>query len=1074
MNFIRRVIPLYIHIAYLFLGLLLTFAMLTLGHQYQQTKNMLMKEAEERFTLIGQMTTNELAGLFFPATLSVNMLAQQRLTTANTLAERMANIPYMVTLLRGESAVNEVYAGYNNGDVFQLLRWSADLKVPHLVPPTTTRWLVKNISFQGANTLTDIFALTDDLAIVEHKQIKGRTFDVRTRPWFIQAKQAEGVIQTPPYISIDTQEINLSVAKPMQNGAGIVGVDLSLRSIEYLLKSAMLTPNMRLAIVNAQGELITSHKGGMIIHGEQGTYRLANVTEAHLPMIKHLMDASTTLNSDQLSFQSDNRDWQGMRVSLHTSDASHLSLWIAAPVDELLSTAISIRNQTFLLSGIFLLLALFAAIALARTAARPLDSLTREARKIARFDFNEPVRVSSYIAEIIDLSQAMGDMKSTIQRFLQLSMSLSSETSFPRLLVRLLTEMQQLTGATGCMLYLFDSGNETLELAGLCWHGEVQEHRPTHCIGPNNQPTHTLFQSLLGVELEPVKLVSSELQILFPYLDASDIPLTFWPIALTNRDGQLLGTLVFLIDEHEKKLTHQRMAFVRALSSTAAVALAAQRLLEESKIKSDYLAVMSHEIRTPLNAIIGGLELSLKKYTHDGVWSHDAINAAYSSSLHLSSLIGNILDIAKIEAGGLVLQPCPIHINEFLASQLNAFYSLAKQKDITLALHPLLSPHSYYLADENSLKQIIYNLLGNAIKFTQKGRVSISAYIAENNFIRFEIRDTGCGISLEQQATLFTPYFQADIHHNKDKKGTGLGLAICKQLSNLMGGDIVINSSLGNGTLVSVTIPMIECSDGDYENTINSHETNKLSPTLRSLNILIVDDHSANLWILTQQLHFLGHQTLIAEQGEDAYTIYNDSNIDVIITDCNMPVMNGYELTKKIRQLEMENNIKPIPIIGFTANAQMEERQACLAVGMTSCLFKPVDIKELSECLAQIFCDKDDIQYTVLNLGQLNSLVSGKLENKIKLLTELLKNNAVDINNLTQRLSIEQEKESIHRILGVARILRANQLISLCEEYSKGERTVLENILFLLEILQGELVMEYEKATNNSWDGNNG
>ena len=572
MNLIRRVIPLYVHIAHLFLGLLLVFALITLGHQYQQTKTMLMNEAEERFSLIGQLTTQELEGLFRSSALSVNLLAQQRLTEADTLAARMANIPYMATLLTGQPSANGVYAGYNNGDMFWLMRWPTDTDVQHLTPPANTRWIVQSVRHLEAATLTDIFALADNLAIIAHKQVSGLTFDAREHPWFIQAKQAGRLVQTPPYISLDSQEMYLSFAKPMQNGAGIIGVSLNLRSIEHLLKSAMITPNMRLAIVNEQGELITSHKGGMIIHGEKGAYRLAKVTEADLPMLQHLIDASQREHMDKLTFQSEERDWQGMHVELPEADESRLSLWIAAPVDELLAKAITIRNQTFLLSGIFLILALFAAIKLARTAARPLDALTQEAGKIAHFDFNEPVRVNTYIAEIIDLSQAMGDMKSTIQRFLQLSTSLSSETSFPRLLVRLLTEMQQLTGATGCMLYLSDSGNKTLDLAGLCWNGEVQEQTPTHSIGTLNQPTHPLFQSLQGVELEPVALVSSELQILFPYIEESDTPLTFWPIALKNRDGLLLGTLVFLIDERKKSLTPQRMAFVKALSSTAAVA----------------------------------------------------------------------------------------------------------------------------------------------------------------------------------------------------------------------------------------------------------------------------------------------------------------------------------------------------------------------------------------------------------------------------------------------------------------------------------------------------------------------
>lgn len=582
MNLIRRVIPLYVHIAHLFLGLLLVFALITLGHQYRQTKTMLMKEAEERFSLIGQITTQALEGLFSTSALSVNLLAQQRLTEAKTLSERMASLPYMTTLLKGQPSANAVYAGYNNGDLFWLMRWPADTEVQHLTPPANTRWIVKSIRHQEATTLTETFALADNLTIIERQEESGQFFDPIEHPWFIQAKQSGQLVQSPLYISHDTQEMYLSFAEPMQNGAGVIGMSLNLRAIERLLKSAKITPNMRLAIVNEQGELMTSHKGGMVIH-ENGAYRLARVTEADLPMIQHLMNASQNQKADSLSFKSEGNDWQGMRITLPEADGSKLTLWIAAPVDELLATAFTIRNQTFFLSGIFLILALFAAIVLARTAARPLDALTQETEKIASFDFNDPVRVNTYIAEIIALSRAMGDMKSTIQRFLQLSTSLSSETSFPRLLVRLLTEMQQLTGATGCMLYLSDSGNKTLDLAGLCWNGEVQEQTPIHSIGTLNQPKHPLFQSLQGVELEPVALVTSELQILFPYIEESDTPLTFWPIALKNRDGQLLGTLVFLIDERKKSLTPQRMAFVNALSSTAAVALTTQRLLEEQR-----------------------------------------------------------------------------------------------------------------------------------------------------------------------------------------------------------------------------------------------------------------------------------------------------------------------------------------------------------------------------------------------------------------------------------------------------------------------------------------------------------
>lgn len=583
MNLFRRVIPLYIHIGQLFLGLLLAFALVTLGHQYYQTKLMLMAEAKERFALIGQLTVQELDGLLRPAALSVNLMAQQRLTEANTLAERMGNLPYMAAALKGLPSLNNIYAGYHNGDMFLLLRWSANDRLPHLTFPANTRWVVHSVRHQGADIVTDFFALSDDLAILEHQHMSGKSFDVTRRPWFIQAEQAADLVQTDPYISVYHPEINLGFAKPMQNNAGVVGVDVSLKSIEQLLKTAMITPNMRLAIVNVRGELVTSHKGGMIVSNEQGHTRLASIKEADLPMIQHLMAASSHQDTDILTFQSADGAWQGMGVAVPATHGHPLTLWITAPVDELLANVITIRNQTFFLSGIFMMVAIFAAIFMARTAASPLDRLTQEARKIAHFDFNAPLQVDSYIAEIIDLSHAMGNMKSTIQRFLHLSTTLSSETSFPQLLIRLLTEMQQLTGATGCIIYLSDSSNKSLDLAGLCWNDKVLEQLPTHSIGTLNQPTHPLCQTLQGADLAPVALVTSELQILFPYLEETDTPLTFWPIALKNRNGHLLGTMVLLIDERNKALTPQRMAFVKAISSNAAIALATQRLLEEQR-----------------------------------------------------------------------------------------------------------------------------------------------------------------------------------------------------------------------------------------------------------------------------------------------------------------------------------------------------------------------------------------------------------------------------------------------------------------------------------------------------------
>ena len=199
MNLFRRVIPLYVHIAHLFLGLLLLFALVTLGHQYRQAKIMLIEEAEEKFSLIGQLTIQELEGLFRPAALSVNLLAQQSLIEANTLAERMANLPYMATLLSAQPSASGVYAGYHNGDLFWLLHWPADTEVQHLVVPANTRWIVKSVRHLGEHTLTDIFALkTMTSPSSNRSKCQGRPLIPESAPGLCWPSRPGGWCRPPP------------------------------------------------------------------------------------------------------------------------------------------------------------------------------------------------------------------------------------------------------------------------------------------------------------------------------------------------------------------------------------------------------------------------------------------------------------------------------------------------------------------------------------------------------------------------------------------------------------------------------------------------------------------------------------------------------------------------------------------------------------------------------------------------------------------------------------------------------------------------------------------------------------
>ncbi len=579
-----RRVPLYVHISYFFVCLIVIFAAVNLAHQYLQSRELVLKDAELRFSVIGQLTEQELEGLFRPAALSTELLAQQHLMYAKTLEERLASVPFLARLLTEQPSVSGAFAGYANGDFFWLRPLHTDVgRLEPVKPPSGAVWIVESIEQQSSPTL-DHFFLDADLAIIGRSSSPDFYFDPRQRFWYEAALKADRLIQIEPYISKITATLDLGFVEPMQNGAGVVGVDLSLRSIEQLLRSARLTPNMRLAIVNQDNEVLASHAGNKFIVAADGSLQLAKLDEMELPMLQQLAVETKNQNSDILTFVSDGENWQGMRVDLPAMDGSKQSLWMAAPHSELLADAIALRDRGVLISLVFLLLGIAGAMLLARMAAKPLDALSKEAHKIEQFDFAEPIQIKSPIAEIIDLAHAMGNMKATIQRFLQLSKALSSETNFQRLLARILTEMQQVTGAAGALVYLADSDAKTLQLERVLWGNELRDVEDATEISLTMDQTHPLVRVLLDAPDKPRLLATGELQQLFSVeAGAGAQPLTLWSIPLNNRDGKLLGCLALLIDERLKPISPELIAFVNALSSTAAVALNTQRLIDEQK-----------------------------------------------------------------------------------------------------------------------------------------------------------------------------------------------------------------------------------------------------------------------------------------------------------------------------------------------------------------------------------------------------------------------------------------------------------------------------------------------------------
>lgn len=512
-----------------------------------------------------------------------------------------------------------------------------------------------------------------------------------------------------------------------------------------------------------------------------------------------------------------------------------------------------------------------------------------------------------------------------------------------------------------------------------------------------------------------------------------------WTVPHKDINGRSVGLLMGWIDMSKTERLLRQLHDMR------------DQAVQASEAKSRFLAVMSHEIRTPLNAIIGLLELTLARVDNGEPWDRPAIEVAYSSSSALMLLIGDILDLSKIESGKLVLEPHRNSPKEIVESVERVFQGVARQKGLYLVTDLQLACGSDAWVDGGRLKQVLSNLVSNAIKFTDRGgiRVSLNARQVEAELqMKFIVEDSGIGISSENLQKLFQPFTQVH-EQSSGRGGTGLGLVICKQLVEMMQGDLQIASTPGRGTQITVTLnaPVLSPSSPDVRLPI-SHKRS-------SLRVLLVDDHPANRLLLGQQLVFLGHSVAQAEDGQQGFALVKAEVFDVIITDCDMPVMDGYALTRATREDERHTGRSPSFIVGFTANAQESERQRCLAAGMDDCLFKPVSLDMLRNCLdrASTAPSPDGAspalpapptpETAIFDLNMFNSLTGSDPHLARLLLDSLYTNNCQDLQRFDEHLSARRWFDLarvVHRVRGAARMVGAQVLIEAAKIYEEGLR----------------------------------
>ncbi|MEO8384325.1 MAG: ATP-binding protein [Betaproteobacteria bacterium] len=492
-----------------------------------------------------------------------------------------------------------------------------------------------------------------------------------------------------------------------------------------------------------------------------------------------------------------------------------------------------------------------------------------------------------------------------------------------------------------------------------------------------------------------------------------------------------------------------------------------------NRAKSVFLATMSHEIRTPMNGVLGMLELlSLTKLD---AAQRATLNVVRESGNSLQRIIDDILDFSKIEAGKLEVRPEAASVITTLEAVRDVYSGVASSKGLLLkcTIDPRI--HRALMFDPMRLRQILNNLVSNALKFTDKGQVEIDARLvaqAEHaDQVRFSVKDTGIGISPDDQARLFQPFVQAAGEASPRFGGTGLGLTICQRLAKLMGGSINMVSQPGAGTTVSVELSMPRADPQMLANAepVTAHDwlvttakQRRLAPHVAAAEaegtlVLIADDHPTNRSLIERQVNMLGYATESAGDGVEALAKWKSGRFGMLITDCNMPEMNGYELARSIREIEFANDgSKRIPIVACTANALGSEAEVCFAAGMDDYLAKPIEMKSLLTKLDR-WLPIPQIAVSV-DPTVLAAISGGDKEKERSFLADFRRVNDTDAANLNTAADngeLLDLASAAHRINGASKMVGADALATACQRLEvacrDGDWTEIRKVMIIFK-----------------------
>jgi signal transduction histidine kinase/ActR/RegA family two-component response regulator len=412
----------------------------------------------------------------------------------------------------------------------------------------------------------------------------------------------------------------------------------------------------------------------------------------------------------------------------------------------------------------------------------------------------------------------------------------------------------------------------------------------------------------------------------------------------------------------------EELKLVRAygldITSDVALRRAKEAAEESTRAKGIFLATMSHELRTPMNGVLGCTQLLKDTSLTDQ--QRELIETMHRSADALLTLVNDILDFSKIEAGKMSLEVANVNLRALVGDVTTLAEGLAAQKGLTISQKIDADVPEEFRGDPIRLRQILFNLVGNAIKFTKQGGVTIAISSLTRDVtdesgvvvLQWSVQDTGIGLTPEQQANLFKAYAQAEASTARRFGGTGLGLMICKQLVELMGGTITVNSVSGQGSTFAYTTNLLPAIHREITASSSGTDQRNARDQVGPLRVLVADDNEINQVVACKFLQKLGCQVEVARTGREALEAITRTAYDVVLMDCEMPDMDGYEAAREIR-LREDGTLNHLPIMALTGHTSDEEAQKCFQAGMDRVVTKPVTLPVLRTNLQELLRHTD-------------------------------------------------------------------------------------------------------------------